>query len=43
VDAYAATLFQLEPRDIGYIHFASEMGMGSMDLKAAKIEEFSLQ
>ena len=42
-DAFAASLFQFEPRDVDHIRFAAEMGLGSMDLNAAQIEEFSLQ
>jgi uncharacterized protein (DUF362 family) len=43
VDAYTTTLFKLEPRDIGYVRLASELGLGSMDLKNATIQEFNLQ
>jgi uncharacterized protein (DUF362 family) len=41
-DAYAATLFGLTGHDIGYVKAAAEMGLGSMDLSAVKIEEVSL-
>lgn len=37
-DAYAATLFKLEPFDIDYIKIAQEMGVGCGDLKRVKIE-----
>jgi uncharacterized protein (DUF362 family) len=40
-DAYAATLFDLQPADIPYIRLGSEMGIGQMDLKAIKIEEIA--
>ena len=32
-DAYAATLFKLEPRAIGHIRYGNEMGLGEMDTK----------
>lgn len=37
-DAYAATLFQKEPFDIGYIKIAHEMGVGCGDLKKVTVE-----
>lgn len=37
-DAYAATLFKLEPFDIGYIKLAHDAGVGCGDLKKVKIE-----
>lgn len=43
VDAYTTTLFKIEPRDIGYVRLASELGLGSMNLKNARIQEFNLQ
>jgi uncharacterized protein (DUF362 family) len=42
-DAFAATLFNFEPREIDYIRFADQMGLGSMNLKNARIQEFNLQ
>ena len=42
-DAYASTLFNFQPSDVDHVRFASEMGLGSMNLKKAKIQEFSLQ
>lgn len=41
-DAYAASLFNLQPQDIGYIAIAEEMGLGRADLSSLKIEELSL-
>jgi uncharacterized protein (DUF362 family) len=41
-DAYAATLFGLTGQDIGYVRAAADMGLGTMDLKAVRIEEVSL-
>ena len=41
-DAYATTLFNLKPDDIGYIRYGAEMGLGQMDLKAMKIEEIGV-
>lgn len=41
-DAYAATLFDRRPADIGYIRLGAEMGLGSADLQAMRIEEISL-
>jgi len=43
VDAYTATLFQKEPHQIDHIQFAADMGIGSLDLKSVKIEEYNLQ
>ncbi len=42
-DAFATTLFKMEPRELDHVRFAAEMGLGSMDLKNAKISEFSLK
>jgi len=41
-DSQAATLFDLTGTDIGYIPAAAAMRLGTMDLNAIKIEEFSL-
>lgn len=41
-DSYAATLFDLNPADIGYIQAAADMGLGVMDLSSIKIEELSV-
>ena len=41
-DSYAATLFGLRGEDISYIRAAADMGLGSMNIKELKIEEFSL-
>jgi uncharacterized protein (DUF362 family) len=38
-DAYAATLFGLEGRDVGYVRAAADMGLGTLDLDSVKIEE----
>jgi uncharacterized protein (DUF362 family) len=38
-DAWAATLFGLAGADIGYVHAAAEMGLGTMDLDGIEIEE----
>lgn len=38
-DAYAATLFSLRGEDIGYVQSMAEMGLGTLDLGAIKIEE----
>jgi uncharacterized protein (DUF362 family) len=38
-DAYAATLFDLQGSDIGYIQAAANMGLGTLDLNNVKIEE----
>jgi uncharacterized protein (DUF362 family) len=37
VDAYGATLFEREPRDIGFIRFGHEAGLGEMDFKAGDV------
>ena len=41
-DSYAATLFELTGEDIAYVKAAADMGLGTMDLKAIKIEELSV-
>lgn len=41
-DAYATTLFGMQPDEIDYIRFAAEMGLGTKDLQAIKIEEISV-
>jgi uncharacterized protein (DUF362 family) len=41
-DAWAATLFGLTGADIGYVHAAAEMGLGTMDLDGIEIEEVSV-
>jgi len=38
-DSYAATLFGLQPDDLGYIRAATTMGLGVSDLKNLRIEE----
>lgn len=38
-DAYAATLFGMQGADIEYIRNGAEMGLGTLDLSAIKIEE----
>lgn len=39
VDAYGATLFGLEPTDLGYLVKAKEMGVGKIDLERLTIRE----
>jgi uncharacterized protein (DUF362 family) len=41
-DAFATTLFNLQPADIGYIRLGAEMGLGKMDLKALRIEQVTV-
>lgn len=41
-DSYAATLFDLQPREVPYIDAAAEMGLGIYDLEQLRIEELSL-
>jgi uncharacterized protein (DUF362 family) len=41
-DSYAATLFGLTGKDIDYIRFGAEMGLGQMDLGAIKVEEIAV-
>jgi uncharacterized protein (DUF362 family) len=41
-DAYAATLFGLTGSDIAYVKAAADMGLGTLDLSALKIEEIAL-
>lgn len=40
-DACAVTLFDMKPEDIWYVRHAAETGLGSMDLRTAKIVEVS--
>jgi uncharacterized protein (DUF362 family) len=42
-DAYAATLFGFKATDIAYVRAAAEMGLGTMDLGAIKLEEIGVQ
>ncbi len=37
VDSFGATLFNMEPSDIGYIKFAHDLGVGEIDLNKMKI------
>jgi uncharacterized protein (DUF362 family) len=41
-DAYAATLFGLEGKDIAYVKAAAEMGLGTLDLPSVKVEEIAV-
>jgi uncharacterized protein (DUF362 family) len=41
-DGYAATLFGLQPNDLGYVRAAADMGLGRSDLDNLKIEEISV-
>ncbi|MEJ2212119.1 MAG: DUF362 domain-containing protein [Anaerolineae bacterium] len=41
-DAYATTLFGLEGADIAYVRAAAEMGLGTLDLGAIKLEEIDV-
>ncbi|MFQ3675859.1 MAG: DUF362 domain-containing protein [Endomicrobiia bacterium] len=41
-DAYASTLFNIEPKEIGCIRLGHQMGLGNMDLKKAKIKFVSI-
>jgi uncharacterized protein (DUF362 family) len=41
-DAYATTLFGLQGSDIGYIQAAADMGLGTLNLDAVKIEELAV-
>ncbi|MBN1823428.1 MAG: DUF362 domain-containing protein [Endomicrobiales bacterium] len=40
-DAYAATLFDFRPQDIRHIKEAAAFGVGSMDIKSAKIKNIN--
>ena len=40
-DAYAATLFNLQGKDISYVKAAAERGLGTLDLDSIQIEEIS--
>jgi uncharacterized protein (DUF362 family) len=41
-DAYAATLFDLTGEDIAYVKTAADMGLGTLDLQAVKLEEIAV-
>jgi uncharacterized protein (DUF362 family) len=41
-DAYAATLFDLKGKDIGYVASAADMGLGTMNLNEIEIAELSV-
>lgn len=41
-DAYGATLFGKSGADVAYITLAGKRGLGTMDLKSIRIEEFSV-
>jgi uncharacterized protein (DUF362 family) len=41
-DAYATTLFDLQPADIGYVRLGADMGLGTLDLGGIAIEELTV-
>jgi uncharacterized protein (DUF362 family) len=41
-DAYATTLFGLEPDDIGYVRLGAEMGLGEKDWSKVEVSEITL-
>ena len=41
-DAYASTLFGLQPLDLDYIQAAAGLGLGNSDLKALRIQEVAV-
>jgi uncharacterized protein (DUF362 family) len=41
-DAYATTLFDLQPGDVGYIRLGADMGLGTLDLGGIAIEEVAV-
>jgi uncharacterized protein (DUF362 family) len=41
-DTYAASLFNLKPSDVMYIHYAEQLGLGTTDLKSIKITEVAV-
>ncbi|MBM4055200.1 MAG: DUF362 domain-containing protein [Planctomycetes bacterium] len=42
VDAYGATLFGIQPKDVGYIRKSHEEGLGEMDYTLKGFEEFHI-
>lgn len=42
IDAYATTLLDRNPSDIGHIRYAHELGVGEIDLNQIKVKEISL-
>ncbi len=41
-DAYAATLFDINPRDIGHLRIGEEAGLGTMNIAKANIKKISV-
>jgi uncharacterized protein (DUF362 family) len=41
-DAYAATLFGMAGKDIGYVRLGAEMGLGEIDLNKVKVAEVAV-
>ena len=41
-DSYAATLFDMNPMDLGYVQAGVSMGLGRSDLDQLTIEEINL-
>jgi uncharacterized protein (DUF362 family) len=41
-DAYAATLFGIQPEKIGYIKLGAETGLGNIEIEKAKKKEISV-
>lgn len=42
VDAYGATLFGIQPEDVGYIRLSHEQGLGEIDYRIKGIEEIQV-
>ncbi len=42
VDAYGATLFDIDPKQLGFLVVAQARGLGNMDLSSMKIEKVNL-
>ncbi len=41
VDAYSATLFQLSGEEVPFVKACADLGLGTLDLKAIKVEEIN--
>lgn len=42
-DAYATSLFGMQPDDIGYITAGAQMGLGTSDLASVKVQQISVE
>jgi uncharacterized protein (DUF362 family) len=43
LDSYTATLFDMKPTDLEYVHAATAMGLGRSDLENLRVEEINIR